>query len=49
MLYEPASIAPDAWPVKVADMQREGRVHLADDELADLVRYLRGTSLVARR
>jgi mono/diheme cytochrome c family protein len=48
-LYEPASLSPDAWPDKVAGMQREGRVHLTDEELTDMLRYLRATSLVARR
>ena len=49
LLHAPATIAPDAWPDKVARMQREGRVHLSDDDLRDIVRYVRAASMASRR
>jgi mono/diheme cytochrome c family protein len=48
LLIEPGKFAADAWPQKVERMQEERRVHLADDEARDLVRYLVGASSVAR-
>jgi len=48
LLHAPATIAPDAWPGKVARMQSEGRVHLSEDELRDIVRYVRAASLSSR-
>ena len=47
LLHPPSTIAPDAWPGKVARMQREGRVHLGDDDLRDIVRYVRAASLAS--
>ena len=48
LLHPPSTIAPDAWPGTVARMQREGRVHLADDDVRDIVRYVRAASLASR-
>jgi hypothetical protein len=48
LLHPPSTIAPDEWPGKVGRMQSEGRVHLADDELRDIIRYVRAASLGAR-
>jgi cytochrome c5 len=48
LLHPPATIAPDAWPDKVVRMQREGRVHLADDDIRDIVRYVRAASMASR-
>ncbi len=49
LLHDPATIAADDWPEHVARMQREKRVRLAPDQQTDIVRYLRATSLTARR
>jgi len=48
MLHPPATIAPEAWRGKVMRMQTEGHVHLQDDELRDIVRYVRAASLSSR-
>ena len=48
LLHPPATIAPDEWPGKVRLMQSEGHVHLADDELRDIIRYVRAASLDSR-
>ncbi|HWP04364.1 MAG TPA: hypothetical protein VNN72_01420 [Polyangiaceae bacterium] len=48
LLHPPSTIAPDQWPGKVMRMQTEGRVHLKDDELRDIIRYVRAASLGSR-
>ena len=45
---EPARFGADAWPGKIERMRSERRVHLADDEVRDIERYLVGVSAVAR-
>jgi mono/diheme cytochrome c family protein len=47
LLHPPSTIAPDEWPGKVMKMQNEGRVHLKDDELRDIIRYVRAASLAS--
>ena len=49
LLIEPGKFASETWPGKVERMQQERRVHLEQDELRDLVRYLVGASAVARQ
>lgn len=48
LLHAPATIAPEEWPGKVTGMRSEGRVHLEDDEVRDIIRYLRSASASAR-